>query len=133
MCALLLLVGCGDNSEADGGTVTIADPSQHIQGKWQEIACGDRNNPELTPNGAVIEFLPDGKYHGPYGFHYAEADDEPIYYRMESDTLYLKREGYADYIYRYLFINNNQLLVEYVSGLQLWVNIPDFHIFKRIK
>jgi hypothetical protein len=135
-CALLLLVGCGDNSEADGGTVTISDPSQHIQGKWQDIARGNDMYPELTPSEMSIEFLSDGTYHGPYGFQDDRNDGEPSYYRIASDSLYMYREqGSSDlYIYRYLFIGNNQLLVNYIQGVILkTMHIPKFHIFKRIK
>jgi hypothetical protein len=136
LCALLLLVGCGDNNEGDVSTITISDPSQHIQGKWQEIARGNDMYPELTPSEMSIEFLSDGTYHGPYGFQDDRNDDEPSYYRIASDSLYLYRElDYPDlYIYRYLFTGNDQLLVNYIHGaINKPSDIPLFHIFKRIK
>ncbi|MDR2118164.1 MAG: hypothetical protein LBP25_01315 [Tannerellaceae bacterium] len=134
LCALLLLVGCGDNSEADGGTVTIAEPSQRILGKWKEIARWNDYNPKLTPNETVIEFLPDRTYYGPFGFYLGRTDGEPSYYRIESDSLYLERKEQPGQIYRCIFTDNNQFFVEHVHGYATYSMLtPKFHIFKRIK
>jgi hypothetical protein len=137
--ALLIAAGCKDSdSEKEDSLVAIQDPSQHILGKWREIACGNSYYPELTPTYHVfhtVEFLPDGIYYGPYGFHRGQDDGKSSHYRIESDSLYLVRESDSNvYIYRYLFTGKNQLLADYIyGGIEKTMTTPSFHIFERIK
>jgi hypothetical protein len=127
--ALLLAGGCKDSDDSSS-----LEPSQRILGKWKEIARGNDRYPELTPNGTIIEFLPDGTYHGPFGFHSGMVDDDPIYYRMESDSLYLEKEEQSMHIYRYTFTGSNQFFAEHIHGMVPYsMDTPSFHTFKRIK
>jgi hypothetical protein len=131
--ALFLPEECGYYH--DGGDTGASDPSQLILGQWQEIARGNDTFPELTPVSLTIEFLTDGMYRGPLGFHHGRDDGEASYYRIESDSLHLYRNGNSNtYIYRYLFTGKNQLRMEYVRGpITYSLATPTFHIYERLK
>ena len=129
----------GGDKDGDGDeNMELLPPlPERILGKWQEVARGCEAYPELPPEyGAshTIEFLPDGTYRGPYGFHYGNIDDEATLYRLESDSLYLYREERSPYIYRYIFTGADRFLAQYIYGDMLWVfPTASFHIFERIK
>jgi hypothetical protein len=128
--ALALMSGCKDDSE------DMRAPAELILGQWQEIARGNSMNPELTPNGLTIEFLPDGTYYGPYGFH--RGASMTAHYRLEGDSLYLydpdvEMSPYA-YIYRYTFPGKKQLRADHIYGdITFSGGTPTFHIYERIK
>jgi hypothetical protein len=131
---LLLLVTAGCSKDDDDNR----SPSERILGKWQEIACGNEYYPELSSTYHVfqtIEFLPDGTYNGSLVLSLSWDDGVPSQYRIASDSLHLKREGYHDdYIYRYIFTGKDRLFVEHIYGqVHMLFTTPSFHIFKRIK
>ncbi|MDR1344352.1 MAG: hypothetical protein LBJ39_03265, partial [Tannerellaceae bacterium] len=127
---LLLSVAAGCSKDDDDNR----PPSERILGKWQEVACWNEYYPELTPRFYTIEFLPDGTYYGPYGLYGGPDDGGQTQYRIASDSLCFKREGYSDYIYRYTFKDKSHMLVEGIYGMIPYtMNTPTFHIFERIK
>ncbi|MDR1500805.1 MAG: hypothetical protein LBI58_07490 [Tannerellaceae bacterium] len=126
---LMLLVaaaGCSDDDHRP--------PQERILGKWQEVACWNDYFPELTPRFYTIEFLPDGTYHGPYGLYSSSDDGGQTQYRIASDSLCFKREGYSDYIYRYTFKDKSHMLVEAIYGMIPYtMDVRTSHIFERVK
>jgi hypothetical protein len=119
---LLLAAGCKDDSD---------DMQKYLQpflGQWQEIACGNDDNPELTSDGHVIEFLSNGTFIRGTGTGTCRADAEFLYY--DSGT---PPDGYT---WRYTFTGTNSFLLDMVDGLVNYdypSSTPTFHLYKRIK
>jgi hypothetical protein len=119
--ALLIPAECGYNNDGIGGD--IADPPQHILGKWQEIARGNDAFPELPSDGRVIEFLPDGTCHTGW----------TATYRLDAEFLY-RYAGEFTFIDRYSFSGTDTLRLDYVYGVTTASpGTPTFYIFKRLK
>jgi hypothetical protein len=130
---LLAAAGCNKDDDKDDALTHIDDPSEFILGKWKEIACGNAYFPELPSRFYTVEFLPDGTYYGPHGFNMSTNDVVSLQFHIASDSLYLQKEGYSDYIYLYNFIGKNQLLANLRYGIVPYsMNTPTFHIFERI-
>jgi hypothetical protein len=121
LIALLLLpAGCKDGDE---------DMQKYLQpflGKWKEIGCGNDRYPELTPDGHVIEFLPDGTFIRGTGTDPYWADAELLYtYSGKSP------DGYT---WRYTFTGTDTLRLDYVDGLiSESMGTPHFYIYERLK
>ena len=115
---LLLVAGCKDNNE---------DMQKYLQpflGQWKEIARGNEWFPELTPDGHVIEFLPDGTFirgtsTGPY-----RADAELLYFYSGKAP-----DGHS---WRYAFTGTDTLRLDLISGAtSLSTATPHFYIYER--
>jgi hypothetical protein len=127
--ALFLPEECGDYH--DGEDTGASDPAQLILGQWQEIARGNDTYPELEPNGHIIEFLPDGIYHGFWG----NGNESTRRYRVDAEFLYLDSGKIPDgHTYRYTFTGTDTLRLDYVDGaITDSMDTPTFHIYKRLK
>jgi hypothetical protein len=125
--ALLLAGGCKDSDDNSHVEVT----PELFLGQWKEIARGNETYPELTPDGHVIEFLPDGTYHR----FLNSGDVLTRSYRVDAEFLYLDSGTIPDgHTYRYSFTGTDTLRLDYVDGaIELSMGTPEFHIYERIK
>jgi hypothetical protein len=116
---LLLAAGCKDDND---------DMQKYLQpflGQWREIGRGNDTYPELTLNGHVIEFLPDGTFIRGTGTGTCRADAEFLYF--DSGTA---PDGYT---WRYTFTDADTLRLDYVDGLiSKSMGTPHFYIYERL-
>jgi hypothetical protein len=131
--ALLTPGGCKDSDDNSHVEVT----PELFLGQWKEIARGNETYSELTPDGHVIEFLPDGTmpqktYHSAAWIAGREKTD---HYRVDTEFLHLNSDSTDNkYIYRYSFTGTNTLRLDLIYGMRtLLMDIPTFNIYKRIK
>ena len=126
---LLLVAGCKDNNE---------DMQKYLQpflGQWKEIARGNEWFPELTPDGHVIEFLPDGTMPGGTYHSRFPSVNPTDNYRANAEFLYLNSGKAPDgYTYRYAFTGADTLRLDYVAGvIPLSMDVPYFNIYERLR
>jgi hypothetical protein len=128
--ALLIAAGCKDDSDTEGDSLVRIDPSQHILGRWQEIARGNDMFPELEPDGHIIEFLPDGTYNTIWN----SGTVTTRRYRIDAEFVYLNSgtgpDGHTD---RYTFSGTDTLRLDYVAGaITTASDTPHFNIYIRL-
>ncbi|MDR1344931.1 MAG: hypothetical protein LBJ39_06215 [Tannerellaceae bacterium] len=137
LVSFVALTACKEDGDDFDNVAFIENPQEYIVGKWKEIACGNSYYPELGAMYDIlntIEFFPNGIYSGPYGLYGSWDDGTPTHYRMGGDSLYMTKEGQEEYIFRYLFMSQNQILLQHVYGfITFSMATPTFHIYQRIK
>jgi hypothetical protein len=118
---ILLLVTAGCSKDDDDG-----DTNKPFVGRWQEIARGNKQFPELPLSSRVIEFFEDGT-----STFYIST--RPTYH-TDAELLYINNGKDPDgHTYRYTLVYN-LLRLDYVDGMIAESGgTPTFYIYKRIK
>jgi hypothetical protein len=113
-----------------GGKEELTEFQKPFLGQWQEIARGNENYPELTPEDVSLEFRADWTYTQAF----SETNVRNAHYSVDGAFLrYIYGGGSPGHTWTYSFYED-KLRLDYKDGpIEDAAHTPHFYIYKRIK
>ncbi|MDR1919598.1 MAG: hypothetical protein LBQ65_08135 [Tannerellaceae bacterium] len=128
--ALVGMGGCGKDKENKEDEEELTEFQKPFLGQWQEVARGNKNFPELTPEDVSLEFRADWTYTQAF----SKTNVRNAHYSVVGEFLrYIYGDGSLGHTWIYSFYED-KLRLDYKAGpIETAAHTPHFYIYKRIK